>query len=62
MKKLYVVIDTGYVNVDLKFEFEVDEDTEIEDYEYIRECAESCIKNNLEWHVEDEDDEEVEIW
>lgn len=59
MRKLYVVVETGYMGVDVKFPFEVDDDATPEE---IRDYAEEELRNSLCWNVEDEDGEEVDVW
>lgn len=58
MKKMRVEIETGYLNVSLGFDFEVeDDDTPDEIYNTAREV----IANKLCWNVLDEDGNEVEL-
>lgn len=52
----YVVLDTGYVGVDVRFEFTAYEGAEPED---LQRLAESVLTSNLEWHVEDEEGNEI---
>ena len=59
MRKLYVTVDTGYLGIDIKFPFEVEDDA---DPEEIRECAHDALENQISWNVEDEDGEEVDVW
>ena len=59
MRKLYVTVDTGYVGVDLKFPFDVDDDATPEE---IRDYAEEALQNQISWNVEDENGEEVDVW
>ena len=59
MRKLYVVVDTGYVGVDLKFPFDVDDDATPEE---IRDYAEEALQNQICWDVVDENGEDVELW
>lgn len=59
MRKLYVVVDTGYVGVDLKFPFDADDAATPEE---IRDYAEEALQDQLCWNVEDENGEEVDVW
>lgn len=59
MRKLYVTVDTGYLNIDIKFPFEVEDDA---DPDEIRECAHDALENQICWDVVDEDGEDVELW
>ena len=59
MRKLYVTVDTGYLNIDIKFPFEVEDDA---DPEEIRECAHDALENQICRDVVDENGEDVELW
>jgi hypothetical protein len=59
MRTLYAVLESEYVNYDSKWEFEVDDDASATE---IREAAEDIIQQHLCWHVEDEDDKEIELY
>lgn len=59
MRKLYVTIDTGYLNIDIKFPFKVEDDA---DPDEIRECAHDALENQICWDVVDEDGEEVDLY
>ena len=59
MRKLYVVVETGYLGVEVKFPFEVENDASPEE---IRDEAEGALQNQLCWNVEDENGEEVDVW
>lgn len=52
----YVVVDTGYVGIYLRFEFEAFEDADPRD---LYKLAEDVLTSNLEWHIEDEEGNEV---
>ena len=59
MRTLYAVLESEYVNCDSKWEFEVDDDASATE---IREAAEDTIQQHICWHVEDEDEREVELY
>lgn len=59
MRKLYVSIETGYLGVEVKFPFEVENDASPEE---IRDYAEEALQDQLCWNVEDENGEEVDVW
>lgn len=51
-----VVVDTGLVGVDISFDFQAYEGARIDDlYTYARDV----LSENLDWHVEDADGNEV---
>lgn len=72
MKDLKVVIDSSYINYDFSFNMEVDEDEyleavndldskdEIESvlFDKFGDEAWDVIRNNLEWHIEVEEEDE----
>ena len=59
MRKLYVVVDTGYFGIDIRFPFEVEDDADLGE---IRECAHDALENQICWDVVDENGEDVELW